>query len=119
MTVATTQRQIIADALSSVDGLTGYRSQPATVSAGDAWPVFSSKEWTTPNLTAVTYNVMVALAHGDLETTTEAIEALNMPVADALTTISCATVERCQPVALVVSDQPGGVPALMFTVVIG
>lgn len=117
--VAVSQRQAIADALSSVPGLTGYTQEPATVSIGDAWPVYTATEWTTPCLTAVLYNVFVALPKGDLESTTEAMEATIAPVADALVSIACATVQRCEPAQLTVSDQAGGVPVLVFALVIG
>lgn len=38
------KRQQIADALSTVEGVTGYPYQPTTARAGDAWPLYQGAE---------------------------------------------------------------------------
>jgi len=115
----TTQRQAIAAALDTVDGLTGYTQQPGTIGYGDAWPVWNNTEWTTPCLDAVTYNVFVAIPGGDLMSTTENIGRVTHITMEALNTVRNATVQRAEPVQLAVNEQSAGIPAILFTVVIG
>lgn len=38
------KRQQIADALSTVDGVTGYPYQPTSARAGDGWPLYQGAE---------------------------------------------------------------------------
>ena len=117
--VITDQRVLIADAITAADlpGVTAYIQQPATVSAGDCWPVWQSDEYPAMYVITSTYAVYVALP-ADFPTSLEAMGGLRTTVRQALYRVPAAAVTRAEPVFLTVADQ-GTVPALRLTLVIG
>lgn len=117
----TETREAIRAALSTVDGVSAYVTQPSSMlAAGDAWPVWVSDDWTTPCLWSSTYDVIVALPAADVASAVEGIETFRLSIVDTLNDqIPTASVTRVEPAQVPLTDQPGGVPALRFTVVIG
>lgn len=119
MTTLTDSRDALTDALRAVEGLSVTEHEPATIAPLTAWPVFESKEYTTPTVSWETWNVYVALNATDLGSAIEAMEGLMDVVADALNSVTLAAVLRVEARQLIVSDRTGGVPAIMYTVQIG
>lgn len=92
-------RQAIADALSEVDGITGYPSRPRVMSAGDAWPQWRGG---TPRAYAVedTWAVLIVLPQTDDVTADSFADAHGEALLDAL-----------RPVIHVDSIAPATIPA--------
>ncbi|GIG64260.1 hypothetical protein [Phytomonospora endophytica] len=106
-------RQAIANALSSVDGITGYGHMPDTPAPFDGWP-----EWvqTVPrggcaDGAAITWHALVVLPAADSTTAIDAADPLVASLLDALTEVG--TVELIDPVQIAGTDTAGNlVPGL-------
>lgn len=62
-----TNRQSIADALSTVDGVTGYVEMPTLVGVGDAWPDVVGLDRGPGQAFQTTWRVTVVLSQDSLE----------------------------------------------------
>jgi hypothetical protein len=102
----TVTRQAIADALSAA-GLTGRPTQPPSIGAGDAWPVWRSTQWAnaTPGGPRPR-SPDVTVAEGDAQ-----VEL----VGDALWMAGLRVV-TVEPWRIAVTDNAEGVPVLRYTV---
>lgn len=58
-------RQEIADVLSTVDGVTGFKFKPTVVDTGDAFPLLESRERGPAQDYENTWNIVVVLPVGD------------------------------------------------------
>jgi len=81
-------RQQIADALSTVAGITGEALEPATKAAGQGWPVWRSTD-VINGCDAMTVNwyVFVVLPGGDPNVPADAADPLVLPISRALNDI--------------------------------
>lgn len=93
-----TTRQSIADALSTVDGVTGYPAKPKAVKPGDAWPLLDQLTHVVAGAFQTTWRVAVVLGK-DIATATDQMDTLVPAVAYAL-----------QPVAFVDLARPLLIP---------
>lgn len=114
-------RRAIADAVNAagIPGVTAYPVAPATISPGDCWAAWQRDDWQTPNLATATYAVYVALTNADLSSTVEGLDPARTLIPDAINGIPLAAVLSSESVQMAVSDAPGGMPAVMFTVQYG
>jgi hypothetical protein len=76
-------RESIAVALSTVDGVVGRAARPAVPERGDAWPVLASVERGPGQAWRAAWQVLVVL-EGDEEAATGQMDALLPVLADAL-----------------------------------
>lgn len=110
------QRKAIADAMSRVDGVTGYEVMPDVIAPGAAWPQWTQTIPRTACSSDVTWYVLVALPP-DTASAIEAADSLVDAVMSALTDLG--TVELAEPVELAGTDPAGNlVPALRVRVTI-
>lgn len=58
-------RQDIADAMSTVDGITGHASRPSALNTGDAWPQWRGADRAGGHAFTNTWNVLVVLPSAD------------------------------------------------------
>jgi len=93
-----TTRQSIADALSTVDGITGYVTKPKVTKAGDAWALVNQLTRGPGNAFETEWRIAVTIA-GDVGTATDRFDSLIPEVTQAL-----------QPVAYVDSARPIAIP---------
>lgn len=76
-------RQSLADALNTVDGVTGYRYRPRAIKPGDAWPILPSLELEQSQVWRPTFRVLVALSN-DERTAAEWVDTHFEPIVLAL-----------------------------------
>lgn len=90
-------RQEIADALSTVDGVKGYRKRPKPSKPGDGWPLLSSLERADGLSFTVTWRVLILLRQDEVAAS-EWIDAHHEDLVDALEQVGF--VDRLEPVQL-------------------
>jgi hypothetical protein len=95
----TGKRQAIADALSTVDGVSGFLYRPTTPKPGDAWPLLGSAERAAGLAFLVTWRVHVLLPQDEVQ----ASVWLDQHVGDL--------VDALNPVGYVAGFQPITLPA--------
>lgn len=78
-----TNRQTIADALSTVDGLTGYAKRPEVLTEGVGWALVQSLNRGPGQAFLTTWRVIVLLS-GDEETAIDQLDAFAVIVPEAL-----------------------------------
>ena len=107
-------RTQIADALSTVEGVTGSALEPPTKGAGQAWPVWRDSV-TLNGCDAVTVNwfVYVVLPDGDVNAPPDAADPLALPLSRAIHSTGL-TVERWEPFRLQLGPD-NSIPVLRFT----
>lgn len=92
-----TTRQSIADALSTVAGVTGYAKRPKTTKAGDAWPLVDQLTRGPGLAFQTTWRIAVALA-SDVGTATDQFDTIVPAVTQALTQV--AYVDLARPLSI-------------------
>ena len=113
----TVTRQAIGDALTAA-GLTGRPTQPPSIGAGDAWPVWRTTAWanaTPGGPRPRSWYVMVALPNGSPDVTVAEGDALVELVGDALWMVGLRVV-AAEPWRIAVTDNADGIPVLRYTV---
>ncbi|HEY3516611.1 MAG TPA: hypothetical protein VGL98_06145 [Gammaproteobacteria bacterium] len=105
-------RQAIADALSTVDGVTGSRYRPTVIAPGAAWPLLDSLA-AADGVPAfeVTWRVLVALPTGE-QRASEWFDEHHEELADALADFGY--VERIEPGRL--DTEAGDIDIMIITV---
>lgn len=93
----TGRRQEIADALSTVAGVTGYPHRPTSLRPGDGWPLLGSLDRADGHSFEVTWRVLVVLPQEPRAASDWADNNYEL-LFDALTPIGF--VDRIEPVAL-------------------
>jgi len=90
------KRQALADALSTVDGITGYPKRPNVITVGTAWPLFQGKEPDDDQRIAFRHNWAIAVVVGDDELSADAFidDGRDEDVADALQSLLYVTAIR-------------------------
>ncbi len=78
-----TTRQTIADALSTVDGLTGYAKRPEVLGEGVGWALVRQLDRGPGQAFQTTWRVIVLLS-GDEDTAYDQLDALAVTVPEAL-----------------------------------
>jgi hypothetical protein len=78
-----TTRQSIADALSAVDGVTGYPKKPKAVKVGDAWPLVQQLDRGPGASFQTTWRIAVVLG-SDVATATDKLDDLVPEATQAL-----------------------------------
>lgn len=78
-----TNRQTIADALSTVEGITGYAKRPEVLGEGVGWALFGSAQRGPGQAFEKTWRVIVLLS-GDEETATDQFDQFAEDVPSAL-----------------------------------
>lgn len=107
-------RQAMADALSTVEGVTGYTKPPTTARTGDAWPRFAGAERDPGTLQfTFTWRVLVLLA-ADEGVALDSLDDLVPDLYEAL--MSEAYVLRWEPVVYT-SSAGATTPALEITMI--
>jgi hypothetical protein len=106
----TGQRQKIADALSTVEGVTGHPFRPRTFPAGTAWPLLDRLDRGPAYDFEVTWRVVVILP-GDEQRASEWFDEHHEPIADGLQSLGY--VERIEP-GIVVTEA-GDMEAMILT----
>ncbi|MCT2277994.1 hypothetical protein M3G91_10190 [Micromonospora chalcea] len=94
-------RKAIADALSTVVGVTGYAKRPTTRKAGDGWPLLSSLERAAGLSFTVTWRVLILLPQDETKAS-EWIDVHHEDLVDALEQAGF-FVDRLEPVVLAAS----------------
>lgn len=102
-------RQDIADAVSTIAGVTGHRYRPAPVMAGAAWPLLSAIQ-RSPEF-EVTWMVVVALPTGERRAS-DWMDANHDALCDALEEFG--VVERLEPGNL--ATEAGDMDVMIITV---
>lgn len=78
-----TTRESIADALSTLEGVTGYAKKPDTVTVGDAWPLVDALERGPAKAFQTSWRIVMVLGN-DPATATDQLDELVPAVCDAL-----------------------------------
>lgn len=78
-----TNRQTIADALSTVAGLTGYAKRPEVLGEGVGWPLVQQLDRGPGQAFQTTWRVIVLLS-GDEDTAYDQLDTFTAAVPDAL-----------------------------------
>jgi len=94
-----TTRQSIADALSIVEGVTGYAKQPKVTKAGDAWALVNSLTRGPGKAFETEWRIAVTIA-ADPDTAAERFDSLIPEVAQALESQDVAYVDSARPIAV-------------------
>lgn len=76
-------RQEIATALSTVEGVTGYKFRPTGFKTGVAWPLIDRLDRGPGNTFQATWRVVIVLAQGE-EKASEWFDSMHEPIAEAL-----------------------------------
>lgn len=84
-------RQVLADAASTVPGLSGTALPPDVMSVGDTWPVWVESSLVNYCAMSHTFDVLVALGGTDLATAIETGEAFLGPLVLALADVAVVT----------------------------
>jgi hypothetical protein len=111
-----TRAELVA-ALSTVPGLSVTPTQPGSIVAGAAWPVWRQTVWRNQvpdGARALTWFVFVALGSADLESTVLEADPLVELVGDALIGAELG-VQLVEPVRITVNGSADGVPALRYS----
>lgn len=114
MSQLATTRITIADALSTVDGITGLPYPPKTIARGQGWPEWSYSAPSTYAGDEATWLVHVVLAAGAPDAVAIAADSLIDALTDALAEIGSVT--RWEPSSFIpekAGDQT--LPAITFT----
>lgn len=90
-------RQAIATALSTVEGVKGYPKRPKTTKVGDGWPLLGALERGPGMSFAATWRVLVQLPSDELAAS-DWIDTRHEDLADALEPVGY--VDRIEPVAI-------------------
>jgi len=107
-------REAIAGALSTVAGLTGEPTRPATPSAGQAWPEWRSSRWLNGCVTETTWFVYVVLT-GDPRAAIDAGDPLIIPVGQSLVDLEL-RIDQVEPWRIPLGPEPGAsAPALRYS----
>lgn len=106
-------RQALVDALSKLPQLAVSSTQPDTLTAGSAWPAWSSLSWLNACATTSEWFVFVCVPNGSLQSTTDAADLLLEDVATVLWPIGKVT--RVEPWRLPLEPGQQAVPVLRFT----
>jgi hypothetical protein len=115
MSALSDARQRIADALSQVDGLTGYPAKPRTAARGQGWPEWSYSEPSTYTGDQATWLVHVVLAAGLEDAIAVSADELVDAVLAQLEDI--AEVTRWEPTTLIPAAKGDPtLPCLTFTI---
>jgi hypothetical protein len=108
-------RQVIADALSTVSGVDGHPSRPPVLEQGTAWPQWANSSRYGACALLDRWWVWLVVAAGDEQSISEYADAMTVPVWNALDEVT--QVELVEPLAL--ETDPSGtqaVPVLRYTV---
>lgn len=100
----------IADACSTVTGLTGYPKRPTSIKSGDCWPQWGGSDRATATAFEETWRVLVALP-GDEETADEWADNYQADLIDALSPVLY--IDRFEPAVIDMSGN--STPALLIT----
>jgi hypothetical protein len=92
-----TSRQSIADALSTVDGITGYPERPKVTKAGDAWALVNQLTRGPGAAFQTEWRIAVTIA-ADVATATDRFDTLIPEVTQALQEV--AYVDSARPIAV-------------------
>lgn len=92
-----TTRQSIADALSTVDGITGYAKKPKVVKTGDAWAQLNQLT-RGPGASFETQWRIAVVVGADVGTATDKFDSLIPEVTQALQAV--AYVDSARPIAV-------------------
>lgn len=104
-------RQAIADAMSTVDGVNGHRYRPQVIMPGAAWPLLGVMERGPAGDFDVTWRVVVILPTGERRAS-EWFDEHHEQVADALADFGY--VERIEPG--LADTEAGDIEAMIITV---
>jgi hypothetical protein len=107
----TEDRQEFADALSSVDDVTGHPYRPRTLPTGAAWPLLQGLDRGPANDYETTWRLVVILPSDEVRAS-EWFDAHHEPITEALADIGY--VDRVEP-GLVATDS-GDLEAMFLTV---
>lgn len=88
-------RQAIADALSTIDGVTGFKYRPTVANAGDAWPLIEVLDNPGAYNFQATWRVVVVLPAGEQDAM-EWFDSMHEEVSDVLID-QIGSVERIEP----------------------
>lgn len=88
-----TSRQSIADALSTVDGITGYPAKPKATKVGDAWPLVNQLTRGPGNAFETEWRIAVTIGT-DLGTATDKFDELIPVVTQALQQVAFVDLAR-------------------------
>jgi hypothetical protein len=88
-------RQEIADALSTIDGVTGFKHRPKAYNAGDAWPLIEALDNPAGYALQATWRVVVVLPSGEQDAL-EYFDSMHEAVSDVLNE-QIGFVERIEP----------------------
>lgn len=92
-----TKRQEIADAASTVDGLTGYKTRPTVIKAGAVWATLDTLEHGPGGAFAATWKVWVCLGGDELA----AYDLLDKWLEDVIYALSTSVyIDPATPVAI-------------------
>lgn len=111
-------RDDIVAALATVPGLTPSPTKTGPISAGDAWPVWTSTRWgnnVPAGLRFTSWYVLVALPDAGSDVTTAEGDALVETVGMALVGAGL-QILTVDPARTQVADNSPGVPVLRYTV---
>lgn len=106
-------RADIAEALSTVEGVTGQALPPRTPRAGQGWPEWQQTTPSTMTGDEITWQVHVALPSGSPDSTVLEADAIVGALLDAL--IELGDIQTVQPTTLVM-QQAGAQPLPCITV---
>ncbi|MDG4821277.1 hypothetical protein O7635_05345 [Asanoa sp. WMMD1127] len=101
----------MADALSAVDGVTGYPKRPSVPKAGDAWPLVGSLDHAIGSHFMVSWRVVVVLPQQGEEAAMDFFDGAYAEIVDALLPVGFVT--RIEPFALPINN--GQLMAVEFT----
>jgi hypothetical protein len=105
-------RQAIADALSSLDDVTGYKYRPTIIRPGDAWPLIEFLDNPGAYNLMATWRVIVVLPAGEQDAM-EFFDSMHEEVSDVLNE-QFGVVERIEPGNL--STEAGTMNVMILTV---
>lgn len=105
-------RQEIADALSTINRVQGFKFRPMTPNAGDAWPLVESLDDPAGRNLRVTWRVVVVLP-SDEPDAMEYFDSMHEEISDVLNE-EIGNVERIEPGIL--STEAGDMSAMILTV---
>ena len=106
-------RQAIAEAMTTVAGITGYPTTPSTPRVGDAWPQWRGAERAGGSAYTNTWNVLVVLPQDDEVTADGFADTHFDDIHDALEPVLF--IDGMQPAEIPVSDQSRPMLALLIT----
>ena len=110
----TVTREAFATALSSVAGVTGHPTRPATPAAGQAWPEWRSSRWLNGCVVETGWYVYVVLP-GDPRGAIDAGDPLIEPIGQALSGLTL-RIDQVAPWRIPLGqDAASSAPALRYS----